>query len=303
MGRRKRGREGGKTAGGTMISRGRFLKLAEGAVGAASLGLLSACEGATGEGSAHQTPGERQEVGSLANQGRLLARPTSPSAGARVPAGLRPLGLGAERDGLLYVPAGYDASEKTPLALTLHAAGGAAKSGISHFLDLADEAGVVLLAHESRDRTWDVLVGGYGPDVAFIDRALERVFDRLAVDARRLAITGFSDGASDALSLGLTNGDLFTHLIAFSPGFLAPSTKRGKPPVFVSHGNRDGGSRSRRRAAGSCRNWSATITRCATGSSTAHIPCPFPSPTRRSIGLPQDKERRMCTPDGAVREK
>ena len=224
-----------------MISRGRFLKRAGGVAGAVSLGLLSACEGATpGEGSAHQTPGERQEVGSLANQGRLLARPTWPSAGARVPAGLRPLGLGAERDGLLYVPAGYNAIEKAPLALTLHGAGGNARSGVSHFLNLADEAGVVLLAPESRGRTWDVLEGGYGPDVAFIDRALERTFDRLAVDARRLAMTGFSDGASYALSIGLTNGDLFTHLIAFSPGFMAPATKKGKPPVFVSHGTRDG---------------------------------------------------------------
>ena len=60
------------------------------------------------------------------------------------------------------------------------------------------------------------------------------------MNAKRLAVTGFSDGASYALSLGLTNGDLFTHLITFSPGFLAPATKRGKPPVFVSHGNRDG---------------------------------------------------------------
>ena len=137
-------------------------------------------------------------------------------------------------------PRDTNASEKTPLALTLHGAGGDAKSGISHFLDLADEAGVVLLAPESRDRTWDVLVDGYGPDVAFIDRALERVFDRLAVDARRLAMTGFSDGASYALSLGLTNGDLFTRVIAFSPGFMVPATKRGMPPVFVSHGNRDG---------------------------------------------------------------
>jgi phospholipase/carboxylesterase len=127
-----------------------------------------------------------------------------------------------------------------PLALTLHGAGGDAKSGISHFLDLADEAGVVLLAPESRDRTWDVLVDGYGPDVAFIDRALELVFDRLALDTRRLAMTGFSDGASYALSLGLTNGDLFSHLIAFSPGFMVPATKRGKPLVFVSHDNSDG---------------------------------------------------------------
>jgi phospholipase/carboxylesterase len=60
------------------------------------------------------------------------------------------------------------------------------------------------------------------------------------VDAGRLAVTGFSDGASYALSLGLTNGDLFTHVVAFSPGFMALATRRGKPPVFVSHGTRDG---------------------------------------------------------------
>jgi predicted esterase len=126
-----------------------------------------------------------------------------------------------------------------PLALTLHGAGSDARSGISHFLGLADAAGVVLLAPESRGRTWDVLVGGYGPDVEFIDRALEWTFERLMLDTRRLAITGFSDGASYALSLGLTNGDFFTHLIAFSPGFMAPVQRRGKPPVFVSHGTRD----------------------------------------------------------------
>jgi phospholipase/carboxylesterase len=51
---------------------------------------------------------------------------------------------------------------------------------------------------------------------------------------------GFSDGASYALSLGLTNGDLFRHVIAFSPGFMAPAARRGEPPVFVSHITRDG---------------------------------------------------------------
>jgi hypothetical protein len=90
--------------------------------------------------------------------------------------------------------------------LTLHGAGGDAQSGISHFLHLTDTAWVVLLAPESRGRTWDVLVGGYGPDIEFIDRALEWVFDRLALDTRRLAITGFSDGASYSLSLGFSDG-------------------------------------------------------------------------------------------------
>jgi len=138
------------------------------------------------------------------------------------------------------VPPGYAGTTKeAPLALMLHGAGGDARSGISHFLDLADEAGLVLLAPESRGRTWDVLAGGYGPDVSFIDRALGQTFDRLAVDAGKLAAVGFSDGASYALSLGLTNGDLFTRVIAFSPGFAAPAARRGRPSLFVSHGTRD----------------------------------------------------------------
>jgi phospholipase/carboxylesterase len=75
-----------------------------------------------------------------------------------------------------------------------------------------DEAGLVLLAPESRDpRDWDfVFPGYYGPDVEFIDRALQQTFDRIAVDAGKVAIEGFSDGASYAVTLGLANGDLST---------------------------------------------------------------------------------------------
>jgi phospholipase/carboxylesterase len=213
-----------------MISRRDFLNLTASTV---SVGLLAACD--TGR---EGLKGQR-ELESASSRGRLRARAGPPSSNAAVSTGLHPVGLGSTRDGLLYVPAGYGEQEKAPLALTLHGAGGNARSGISHFLQLADTAGVVLLAPESRGRTWDVLVDGYGPDVAFIDRALEWSFDRLALDTRRLAITGFSDGASYALSLGLTNGDLFTRVIAFSPGFMATGDRRGKPPVFVSHGTRD----------------------------------------------------------------
>jgi phospholipase/carboxylesterase len=181
----------------------------------------------------------QREVESASGRGRLRARAGPPSSNAGVSTGLHPVGLGTTRDGLLYVPAGYGEIAPAPLALTLHGAGGSARSGISHFLQLADTARVVLLAPESRGKSWDVLVGGYGPDVEFINRTLEWAFDRLALDTRRLAITGFSDGASYALSLGLTNGDLFTHVIAFSPGFMVPASRRGKPPVFVSHGTRD----------------------------------------------------------------
>ena len=71
------------------------------------------------------------------------------------------------------------------------------------------------------------VAAGICPDVTFIDRALTRTFRRYAIDPTRVAIEGFSDGASESLSLGLTNGDLFTHVIAFSPGVLMPEERRG----------------------------------------------------------------------------
>lgn len=54
-----------------------------------------------------------------------------------------------------------------------------------------------------------------------------------------MAIGGYSDGASYALSLGISNGDLFGHILAFSPGFVAPAGRFGSPRIFVSHGTRD----------------------------------------------------------------
>jgi predicted esterase len=174
-------------------------------------------------------------------EGRLRARPTGPDEpSSPVPAGTRSSGLKAADDGaLLRLPEGYSAGSPAPLGLLLHGASGRAEDALGLLAHEADAAGVILLAVSSRSYTWDVLVGGYGPDVASIDRALESTFSRYAVDPARVVIGGFSDGASYALSLGLTNGDLFTHVIAFSPGFAAPARHEGSPGIFVSHGTRD----------------------------------------------------------------
>ena len=121
----------------------------------------------------------------------------------------------------------------------LHGAGQSSEIGIRPFLALADAAGLVLVAPDSRGGTWDFLYGPYGADVAFIDRALAYVFERCAIDRSRIAIEGFSDGASYALSLGLTNGDLFSRIVAFSPCILAPAGTVGRPRIFMSHGTDD----------------------------------------------------------------
>lgn len=171
--------------------------------------------------------------------GRLTARPHR-RAGGSVRHGLSQLGLAKRRDALLYVPQSYDPQTPAPLAIMLHGAGSCAERGLRPFIPHAENLGLILLAPPSRGRTWDVILSGFGPDVSFIDEALEHVFSRYAVNPDRIAIEGFSDGASYALSLGLTNGNLFSHVIAFSPGFMRPGTPSGRPRIFLSHGVDDG---------------------------------------------------------------
>jgi phospholipase/carboxylesterase len=181
--------------------------------------------------------GQLQTARPDAEAGRLLARPMDDVMAA--PVGLHSLGLDHERDGLYYIPAGYRADRPTPLVVWLHSAGGNAEDGLAPLCGLADARGLILLAPESRRRTWDAIRGEFGPDVTFIDRSLRAVFSRYSVDPAHLAIAGFADGASYALSLGLTNGDLFTHVMAFAPGHLALAESRGRPRLFIAHGMRD----------------------------------------------------------------
>jgi len=174
-------------------------------------------------------------------EGRLRARPGAGKGGSE-PVGLRTLGHSAVRDGYLYVPGAYRPDLPRPLVVLLHGAGEDARDGLALLRGQADEAGLMLLALTSRNYTWDMIAlrGRFGPDVAAVDRALEETFSRYAVDPSRVAVGGYSDGASYALSLGIANGDLFTHVMAFSPGFLAPTGQVGSPRIFVSHGTRDG---------------------------------------------------------------
>jgi phospholipase/carboxylesterase len=178
-------------------------------------------------------------VAAEAQQGRITTRPPHRPR-LSFTAGLERLQVdGGGAGGLLYVPAGVRPELPTPLVLVLHGAGATAQHGLDLLIGQADDAGLILVAPSSQRETWDLLLGGYGPDVAWIDRVLAEVFQRLPVDPTRLAVGGFSDGASYALSLGLTNGDLFSHVLAFSPGFAAPARRRGRPRLFLSHGTRD----------------------------------------------------------------
>ena len=154
--------------------------------------------------------------------------------------GLRALQLGpAGRQVLLHVPPGLDEGAPGVLVLTLHGAGGNAPAGLAPLRPLADAYRLLLLAPTAQGSTWDAVTSSWGPDIGRIDQALAEVFTSYRVDSKRLVVSGFSDGASYALSMGLANGDLFTHIIAFSPGFVVPGPRVGTPAIYISHGRDD----------------------------------------------------------------
>jgi phospholipase/carboxylesterase len=170
------------------------------------------------------------------NDGRLTARPRSEVETSLN--GEQSLGLDTARDAIIKLPAKLP-SAPLPLVVMLHGAGQSPEWMLSRVSSAADEAGVAVLAPYSRDYSWDAVHGNFGPDVTFINRALERVFDSVSIDPVRIAIGGFSDGATYAISLGLIDGDLFNRVIAFSPGFVIDGGKNGMPQFFISHGTND----------------------------------------------------------------
>ena len=148
------------------------------------------------------------------------------------------LGMDRERDAVLVLPK-TASSSPLPLLVMLHGATQSSEDMFWYLGSTHEDAGVAVLAPNSRDTTWDVVGGDFGPDVEYLNRTLERVFETATIDPARMAIGGFSDGASYALSLGLINGDLFNSIVAFSPGFVIPGESHGQPRIFISHGTRD----------------------------------------------------------------
>ena len=193
-----------------------------------ALGSLSACRLTGGS--------------TISNGGRISARPLS---GVKTTAtGRFPLELDSGgRDAILHLP---KTESPLPLLVMLHGATQNAEDMFWYLGSAHEEAGVAVLAPNSRETTWDAIGGSFGPDVDFLNRSLERVFQTAAIDPARICVGGFSDGASYAIGLGLLNTDLFTNVAAFSPGFVpeegaaqADLLATTKPRFFVSHGTDD----------------------------------------------------------------
>lgn len=166
--------------------------------------------------------------------------PTPAAPGDPLPGRPRRLGLGdMDRDGLIYVPRGWKTDAAMPLLVVCHGAGNTSLS-TQYSYQYADEFGFIVVSPDSRDeRTWESILGMWGPDLEFIGQAIKYAKSQCMIAEEHIGLAGFSDGASYALSMGIGNGDLFTKIMAMSPGIMQPAAVRGKPKIFISHGTAD----------------------------------------------------------------
>jgi len=144
-----------------------------------------------------------------------------------------------------YVYRPVSLPDRAPLLVLLHGAGGQASLVLDRYKPNADRRGAIVVALESTDVTWHIrpLANGYadfGSDPERLDVALTQLFSKANVDPNKIALLGFSDGASFALSLGLINPQLFRTIVAFSPGYavIPPDVDRSQR-LFIAHGRQD----------------------------------------------------------------
>lgn len=138
-----------------------------------------------------------------------------------------------------YLPERALSRERVPLMVFLHGANRTVDAFMERFRPVADATGVMLMMPFATVGTWDAIRYFFGPDVAAIDASLAWLFAEVPIDPKRITLSGFSDGATYALALGRANGDLFTRVAAYSPGFLIPVKPVGRPPIVISHGRQD----------------------------------------------------------------
>lgn len=191
------------------------------ALAAATLGVLLSLHVAEATSQAPKPP-------------RLTARPVAQPTG-KCSTGTHTLRLANGATARMRVTPGARTAKKA-LLLALHGAGGDGDAGLWPFRAAFSRRNVVLVSPSAESRTWNLF---YGADRAQIDRALRQAFARCRVDAKRIAVAGFSDGATTALTLGLVNGNLFRHVMAIAPGGVEAGEATGKPRVFLAHGKAD----------------------------------------------------------------
>jgi phospholipase/carboxylesterase len=173
---------------------------------------------------------------------RVTRKPVEPRDEAP-PTGLVGIEDGSAR-GHLLTPEVIDPARRYPLVTVLHGAGRQDELIAKGLRDEPGRRGAIFFVPRSVQPTWDLIAGGPRVDLDFLEFAWDLIYRRYPIDFDRQVLMGYSDGASYALSVGLSNPRHFSALVAWAAGFVAidPALfdpEAPKPRVYLEYGSHD----------------------------------------------------------------
>jgi phospholipase/carboxylesterase len=145
---------------------------------------------------------------------------------------------------VLLTPTEIEPDRLYPLVTVLHGAGRQDEMLVKAVRDEPDRRGAFFLVPRSLLPTWDLIASPKRPDLDFLEYAYDLIWRRYPIDPARQALLGYSDGASFALSVGLSNPTLFRAVMAWAAGFIALAPgfdvdAARKPEVLLEYGTHD----------------------------------------------------------------
>src|SRR5262245_50525155 len=149
-----------------------------------------------------------------------------------------------ESRAVLLTPDEIDPRRRYPLVTVLHGAGRQDELLVRAFRDEPAKRQALFLVPRSLHPTWDLIACDERPDLDFLAWAYDLIYRRYPIDAERQALLGYSDGASYALSIGLSNPGVFHAVMGWAAGFMALDDRHHrpgdrKPSVLLEYGTHD----------------------------------------------------------------
>lgn len=157
---------------------------------------------------------------------------------------------------VLMTPPDHDPTQPAPLVIALHGYGGRADDYPALWRGAAARAGAVLVIPQGVRKAGP----GYSwqdPDEAelILDLTLEWTKRQVAIDEKRMVLTGFSQGGFIAMALGVRHPALFVGVIPMAGGYIPeidappPASTIGAPGYYFMVGSLDGAAPAVRQAA------------------------------------------------------
>lgn len=151
---------------------------------------------------------------------------------------------------ILLTPDAIDPTRRYPLFTVLHGAGRREEALAKAYRAAANARRAFFLVPRSVEPTWDLIAGGERDDLDFLEYAYDLIYRRYPIDPLQQSLIGYSDGASYALSVGLSNAEMFSALMVWAAGFVVldpPTTAAfradglpaSKPRIYLEYGTHD----------------------------------------------------------------